>query len=122
MRDYYYEIGQRIAQMRRAHNITQQAFAELLGVSVKHCSAVERGLSTYSLEKLIDVADYFDCTMDFLLRGINPADLSNQLPGTVLEIIHSDDTQEKSLLREYMQMYAKLRNKSDRCCLSSDEA
>jgi transcriptional regulator with XRE-family HTH domain len=106
----YYDMGQRIAKLRREHNLTQERFAELMDISVKHCSAVERGVSTYSYEKLIEVAEFFDCSTDYLLRGVLPDDFSNQIPNTIINIMHSDDEHEKALLREYLRLYVKLRN------------
>jgi transcriptional regulator with XRE-family HTH domain len=112
MNDYNYEIGQRIATLRREQHITQEAFAESMNISVKHCSAVERGVSAFSLEKLINTADYFDCSMDFLLRGNKSSDISSQLPGTIVEIFRSNDDREKTLLYEYLQMYSRLRRQN----------
>lgn len=110
MRDYYFEIGQRIAALRKERHITQEKFAEILNISVKHCSEVERGLSSLSLEKLIFVADYFDCSMDYLIHGTVSDDLSLSFPSTMIEIMRSDDEHEKAMLNEYLRMYAKLRN------------
>ncbi|MDD6207583.1 MAG: helix-turn-helix transcriptional regulator [Clostridiales bacterium] len=112
MRDYYYEIGQRIASLRKEHHITQEQFAEIMDISVKHCSEVERGLSSLSLEKLISVSDYFDCSMDYLVHGTDPDNLTLSFPNTMIEIMRSDNEKEKELLNEYLRMYAKLRNGS----------
>jgi transcriptional regulator with XRE-family HTH domain len=109
MNNYNFEIGQRIAALRRKQHITQETFAEFMNISVKHCSAVERGVSAFSLEKLMKAADFFNCSMDYLLRGFNSSDVSGQLPYTILEIIRSDDEKEKALLNEYLQMYTRLR-------------
>jgi transcriptional regulator with XRE-family HTH domain len=106
----YAAIGQRIAKLRRDRGLTQAQFAELLNISIKHCSAVERGASSFSLEKMIEVATFFDCSTDYLLRGINSQDVTNQLPATLLEIMESDDEEEKELLLEYLRQYTKLRS------------
>ena len=110
MRDYYTEMGKRIGDLRREKHVTQEAFAEALDISVKHCSHVERGLSCYSLEKLIEVADYFDVSMDYIINGTNPDDISLSFPPTMVKIMRSNDEKEKSLLREYLNLYSKLRS------------
>ena len=110
MRDYYYEIGRRIASLRQERHITQEQLAEILDISIKHCSEVERGLSSLSLDKLIFVSDYFDCSMDFLIHGISEKEISLSLPKEVLQIMRSDDDDEKKLLTEYLRMYGKIKN------------
>lgn len=39
MENLYAKIGQRIVQIRHANNLTQYQLAEMLDISVKHCSA-----------------------------------------------------------------------------------
>lgn len=41
MENLYAKIGQRIVQIRHANNLTQYQLAEMLDISVKHCSAIE---------------------------------------------------------------------------------
>ena len=50
MENLYAQIGQRIVQIRRSNNLTQYQLAEMLDISVKHCSAIERGKSSLSLK------------------------------------------------------------------------
>jgi transcriptional regulator with XRE-family HTH domain len=109
MTEAYAAIGQRVAKLRKERGLTQAQFAELLNISVKHCSSVERGASCFSFEKLIEVADLLDCSADYLLRGIDARDVTNQLPPTILSIMESDDEEEKELLQEYLRQYTKLR-------------
>lgn len=40
-----------------------------MDISIKHCNAVERGLSSLSLEKLIDLIYMFVVTLDYLVKG-----------------------------------------------------
>ena len=62
-------IGSRISQLRRKQGLTQEKFAEEIDISIKHISAVERGTSSLSLEKLIEAGKHLDCTMDYLILG-----------------------------------------------------
>lgn len=106
----YCRIGGRIADLRKERHITQEQLAEILNISVKHCSEVERGLSSLSLEKLECASELFDCNMDFLIHGATPQDCSRLFPASMIQIMSSDDEQEKKLLTEYLHMYEKLRN------------
>ena len=102
-------IGKRISQLRKRQGLTQEKFAEEIDISIKHISAVERGTSSLSLEKLIDAAQHLDCTMDYLILGKAKKDGTDLLPASILSILSSDDEKEKELLLEYMNLYNKLR-------------
>lgn len=106
----YCKLGGRIASLRKDHHLTQEQLAEKLDISVKHCSEVERGLSSLSLEKLDHVAELFDCNLDYIIHGNPSPDCSMFIPHSIMEIMISNDEHEKALLSEYMQMYGKLRN------------
>ncbi len=114
MNDLYRTMGQRIGKLRRKRNITQEAMAEQLDVTVKHVSAVERGLSSYSLDKLVLVSHLLNCTMDFLFFGYESQNLLSQLPSNIVSILDSQDTYEVSLLLDYLNLYCKLRDLGDR--------
>ena len=107
----YYQMGQRIGLLRRKHHITQEKMAEHLDVSVKHVSEVERGLSSYSLDKLVKAADLLDCTMDYLFYGSDTRNALSFFPATVINILSSDNEREIQLFKEYMTLYGRLRKK-----------
>ena len=95
--------------------MTQEQLAEKLDISIKHCSAVERGLSSLSLEKLIDVSQLFDVSLDYLVVGTAEIDFSNKniwksLPCSITSILTSGDEQEINLLMEYLRLYSKIHN------------
>ena len=62
-------IGERIAKLRKENHMTQAMLAEKLNISVRHCSAIECGNARLSIEKLIEVADLFHVTLDYLILG-----------------------------------------------------
>lgn len=110
MNRLYEEIGYRIAILRQAHNLTQEKLAELLDVSVKHISFVERGKSSLSLEKLVKIGEILDCTMDYLLLGKSYDNIDEVVPKTLIEIMRSDDVMKKDLLQEYMNFFVKIQH------------
>ena len=102
-------IGRRIAKLRKDHGMGQLELCGELNVSVKHLSECERGISMFSLERLLDICEIFDVSLDYLVRGL-PTDADElNFPPTMTEIFRSDDKQEIALLTEYLNMYAKLR-------------
>ena len=62
-------MGERIAKLRKENHMTQAMLAEKLNISIRHCSAIECGTARLSIEKLIEVADLFHVTLDFLILG-----------------------------------------------------
>ena len=85
-----------------------------LDISIKHCSSVERGLSSLSLEKLIDVSYLFDVSLDYLIKGNSASNDSIKqiwanLPRSITSVLTSENEEEIQLLVEYMQLYSKLR-------------
>ena len=105
------DIGKRISSLRKFHGITQEMLAEQLDITIKHISSVERGISSLSLEKLIEASKILDCTLDYLILGKDYESTTAKLPASVLNILDSDDEREISLLLEYMNLYTRLRNK-----------
>lgn len=103
-------MGKRIRQLRKNQGLTQEKFAEVIDISIKHISEVERGISSLSLEKLKDAANHLDCTMDYLILGKTKKDGTDLLPASILSILSSDDEKEKELLLEYINLYSKLRS------------
>ena len=102
-------MGKRIAALRKEHHMTQAELAESLDISIKHCSSVERGLSRLSIEKLIETADIFNTSLDYLITGKSS---SNQylelLPKALLESLDSDNEQQVEMFRRYLQIYGEL--------------
>lgn len=106
MENLYAKIGQRIVQIRHANNLTQYQLAEMLDISVKHCSAIERGKSSLSLEKMIDLCDIFNIDLDYLIRGVQKTnDIPSYIPHTVVEIMTSDDEEKKQHFRDYIEIF-----------------
>ena len=110
-------IGSRIAALRKEHSMTQEQLAEKLDISIKHCSSVERGLSALSLEKLIDVSNLFDVSLDYLIKGtsVNTDSIEHiwaNLPHSITSIMTSKNEEEMQLLLEYLQLYSKIRGSS----------
>ena len=108
MEDRQAGIGARIQKLRQLHNLTQEEFAEMLDISGKHVSSVERGRSRLSLDKLVLACEYLDCTMDYLVLGKGPQDTETYIPDSVIETFTRSDEKEIALLQEYLLMYAKL--------------
>ena len=72
------EIGSRIQTLRKNKKLTQEQLAEMLHISTSNLGKVERGLQGMSLDLLIDIADLFEETLDYIVFGRNPSKISIQ--------------------------------------------
>ena len=111
MDDLNQSIGKRISLLRKSHGMTQERLAEELDVTIKHISAVERGVSSLSLEKMVEVKQILDCTLDYLITGKDYGCLLTKLPASILDILNSNNDEEISLLLMDLNLYSKLRRK-----------
>ena len=63
----YYQIGQRIRKIRKAHKLSQDELASKVGISTTHMSHIETGNTKLSLPVLVDLADALEVRVDDLL-------------------------------------------------------
>lgn len=63
------ETGQRIKQVREAAGLTQEAFAEMLGLGVKHISAIECGAVGVSLNTIRKICQMLAVSSDAIFAG-----------------------------------------------------
>ena len=108
MKTINYEIGQRIQYLRSLNDLTQENLAEMLNLSVKHISSVERGRSCLSVPKLIQLCEILDCTADYLILGREIQDPGCYIPRSVLDIFINADKKEQKLLQEYLLLFRKI--------------
>lgn len=60
--------GDKLAKLRKDHNYTQEQLAEILDVSRQAISKWESGGAYPETDKLIKLAELYDCSVDFLLN------------------------------------------------------
>lgn len=100
-------MGKRIAKLRKENHLTQADLAETLDISIKHCSSVERGLSRLSIEKLIEVANLFHTSLDFLIQGkCNSNQYIELFPSTLLEKLDKSNEEQLTLFERYLEIYS----------------
>lgn len=61
------KIGEKISELRNKQGLTQSALARCLGISRASVNAWEMGISHPSIEKIIDIAQFFHVSTDYLL-------------------------------------------------------
>ena len=67
-------FGERLRRLRKSRDITQSDLAEYIGVVPSAVGKYERlGDSYPSVEALIKISEYFDVSIDYLLKGVVPS-------------------------------------------------
>ena len=63
-------IGKRIKERRESLGLTQEAFAEKIGVATNYISTIERGASFPRCEKLIAIINGLECSADAIFCDV----------------------------------------------------
>jgi transcriptional regulator with XRE-family HTH domain len=103
-------LGLRIAEVRHSKNVTQEALADMLGVSPKHISHVENATSCLSLKNLIQFCSIFDCSLDYLVFGKQNNEALSKLPDEIVKILNTGSAEDIERLSRYLQVYVELQN------------
>ena len=61
----------RIKNLREDHDLTQTQIAEILHISQRAYSHYESGSRKLPLDILVSIADYYQCSVDYLLGRTN---------------------------------------------------
>lgn len=82
------EVGQYVKQCREEAGLTQETFAELIGLGVKHVSAIECGAAGVTLTTLRRICDVLSVPADVLLFG-TPNETEQNIRISELQILSS---------------------------------
>ena len=63
------ESGKRIQELRKDRGMTQTQLAEYVGISSDNLGRIERGQQGVSIDLLIELADFFVVSMDYIALG-----------------------------------------------------
>lgn len=78
-------FGERLKRLRKERDVTQSQLAEVIGVVPSAIGKYERMPQAFpSVEALVKIADYFEVSIDYLLRGIEVGpSVANNISGTL---------------------------------------
>lgn len=60
-------FSQSIKELRKDNQLTQEEFAKKFNITTRQLQRYESGEQLPSITKLIEIADYFDLSIDYLL-------------------------------------------------------
>ena len=68
MNTFSYHVGQRIKKYRKSRGYTIEQFSAMINKSKATLSKYENGLRIPPTETLITLADYYDVSIDYILK------------------------------------------------------
>ena len=68
----WFEVGERISVQRNKLGLKQQDIYDKMSISQNHYSRVENGHVGISVEKLIQLSDILNISIDYILTGKVP--------------------------------------------------
>lgn len=71
-------MADRIQYLRKAKGFSQEELADKVGVSRQAVSKWESEQSTPDIEKIIIMSELFEVTTDYILKGIEPVNITNR--------------------------------------------
>ncbi len=104
----YEEIGKRIQKTRKEQRFTQSDVAEMLNVTQKHVSEVERGESMFSMKQFIRFCEKLDCSLDYLVLGNSTDPALSGLPSEIIDILNGSNADKRALLLRYLRMFVEM--------------
>ena len=93
------KIGKFIASLRKEKNMTQEQFAQKMGVSINAVSKWERGISFPDVSLFKKICNELNISIEELING---------------EKDNSDEAKEKAILDKYIEFYQKQKDKDER--------
>lgn len=82
---FYQQLGQRIAQFRKAQNLTQQQLADLLGVAQQTLAHYETGRLRIAVAALLPLAETLEVSVEDLLEDQPANDKCKRRPVSKLQ-------------------------------------
>ena len=94
------KIGKFISNKRKEKNITQEQLAEKLYITDRAVSKWERGLSLPDADKMLDLCNILDISVNELLNGekIDMKDLNKKSEELLVELTKQDELKNKKLM------------------------
>ncbi len=99
------KIGQFLKQLRKEKGITQEEFAEKLGVSGRTVSRWETGSNMPDISLLVDIADFYDVDVREIIEGEKKSEMMKEEIRDTAEKMADYAGAEKSRLLRVVQVF-----------------
>lgn len=79
------ECGARIQALRKEKGMTQEQLATKLNINTDSLGKIERGIKGFSIDLLIEMAVFFDASLDYIVLGREmQIDVTKQTLGSII--------------------------------------
>lgn len=79
------ECGARIQALRKENGMTQEQLATKLNINTDSLGKIERGIKWFSIDLLIEIAVFFDASLDYIVLGREmQIDVTKQALGSII--------------------------------------
>lgn len=96
-------MGKRVQQARKAKRYTQAELAEMINMSSKNVSQLERGMTGISVSTLISICKVLDVSADYILFGIENKSQNNAVSIMLSELSEKEQIYAENLLSVYVE-------------------
>lgn len=94
------KIGRFLKELRREKGLTQEQLSEVFGVSNRSISRWENGVNMPDFDLVIEIANYFDISIDELLDGERKTDMIDQkTEETILKVADYNNSEKMAFSR-----------------------
>ncbi len=107
------DIGRRLAEIRKEHNLKQSDLAITLNESQQVISNIERGLTLPNIDQLRKLADYYNISLDKLVGREFFGDNANDVERQVINYLNQMDDSGKELSLSLLSQVAQHQGNSD---------
>jgi len=95
-------LGQRLRDERKRRNFTQEALAEIIGVTPAFIGHIERGERSFSFETLVKLCNALGVTIDYLLADtLSPKD--DDVTDEIRALLRDKTTRQKGVILDIMR-------------------
>ena len=98
------KVGQFLKQLRKEKGITQEEFAEKIGVSGRTVSRWETGSNMPDISLLVEIADFYDVDVREIIEGVKKSEMMNEEIRDTAEKMADYAGAEKSRLLRFAQI------------------
>lgn len=106
MSDYKKDMGARLSAHRKNMQMTQEEVAEMLDISLKHYSELERGVTGISVDGLVSISDKLGINIDYLLKG---SEKITSLPNDLIELYNTFTDSQKLKVFELLKIISEFK-------------
>ena len=100
------KIGSFLKELRNEKGITQEQFAEVLGVSGRTVSRWETGANMPDISLLVEIAEFFDVSIPEIINGERKSENMNEEVKEVAEAMSDYATTEKETIIKNVRSYS----------------